>query len=159
MVEVSVRQHHRVEFVEGQGFWGREVRHRVGVARDVDADVDHHPRFVGGHQVARTSDFTVRAEGGHTRPRRTWTRRPVDVEAEILQQLTTLGGVGFAVATDVVDGLGQHRRCALDTNKPTGGVTDFVEHRTPATNGFSGIVANEGNLTKAGVEVGVLQAR
>ena len=68
MVEVSVRQHHRVEFVEGERFRRREVGHRVRVARDVDADVDHHAGFVCRHQVASTAHLAVRSEGGHASP-------------------------------------------------------------------------------------------
>ena len=68
MVEVSVRQHHRVEFVEGQCLRRREVGHRIGVARDVDADVDHHAGFVGRHQVTGAAHLAVGSEGGHAGP-------------------------------------------------------------------------------------------
>ena len=83
----------------------------------------------------------------------------MDVETEVLQQLAPLGRVGLAVASDVVDGLGQDRRRALDAHQPAGGVADFVEHRASTAHGFSGVIADERDFAEAGVEVRVLEAR
>ena len=83
----------------------------------------------------------------------------MDVEAEGLQQLAPLGRVGLTVASDVVDGLGQDRRRALDAHQPAGGVADFVEHRASTAHGLSGVIADERNFPKAGIEVRMLEAR
>ena len=159
VVQVRVGQHHGIQFVQRQGFWGREVRHGVGVAGNVDADVDHHTRFVGRDQMASTAHFAVGTECGDAGPSRTGACGAVDIKAEVLEQLASLGGVGLAVTADVVNGLGQHRRGAFDADEPSGRVTDFVEHRTTAANGLTGVVADQRDFTKACVEVDVLQAR
>ena len=55
MVQVSMGEHHGIQFVERERLGCGEVGHRVGIAGDVDTHIDHDAALVRGHQMARSS--------------------------------------------------------------------------------------------------------
>ena len=118
VVKVGVGQDNCIDLLERKCLRGCEVRHWVGIGRNVDTNVDHDSRFIGCNKVTCTTNLLVRTEGCNTCPCRTWSFRTVNVQPEVSQQFAAFFSIGFTIATNVSNGLRENWRCSLNRNFP-----------------------------------------
>ena len=148
-----MRQHHSVKLVQRKGFRGVEKWHGVGIRGDVHPDIDHNSRFVGGHVVASTTDFSVRTEGSNPSPGSARTCWAVDVQTEILQQLSSLIAVGLSIHTNVVNRFREERRGSFNLDRPSRFVANRIAVFAPASNRCTWLLALDDDFSITRVKV------
>ena len=118
VVKVGVGQNNCIDLLERKCLRSCEVRHWVGVGRNVDTNVDHDSRFIGCYKVTCTTNLLVGTKSCDTCPCRTWSLWTVNVQSKVPQQFAALFSIGFSISTNVSNGLGEDRRCSLNRNFP-----------------------------------------
>ena len=152
MVQVSMGEHHGIQFVERERLGCGEVGHRVGIAGDVDAHIDHDAALVRGHQMARSSHFPVGAERRGPDPEGTGALGPEHVQAEVLQQLPSLSGMCLTITTDVMDRLRLDRWGALHLDQPPTFISDGIVVRSSRPDRLARVLRLHDDLAIACIE-------
>ena len=103
--------------------------------------------------MASATDFTIGAKSGDTCPSTTRPGGSVNVQPEILQQLSSLISMCLPVHADVVNRFRKERWCTFYLDGPSRLVSDSVAVFTAASDGRARLLALDGNLSIASIEV------
>ena len=133
---MSVSQYNCIDLFQWKRFRCGEVRHRIRIRCDVNANIDHNSRLVGSYEVTSASDFLIRTKSGYTSPSRTWSLWPVDVQTKVSQQLPSFFCVRFSISTDITNCFGNDWRGPLNCDFPTSFHSNFSCNGSSSTDSF-----------------------